>query len=203
MKYKSVSDIDLVSPNPCLAFFWAAENANATSIHNYSNYTTNTNNLYKGWDPIKITSLRYGNTTVLDKMESHHFSIAQPRRHFPSVPNIPGHHAYSYAADSTSFHGDIGIVFDGMKAKLKCLIDNNDIFINSLNNEHDEDDEDDNETDVEFTEYTGNSSKHQKSALINRNDNNSSPDFLVRTRLLIVRKFTITHKENKYTYEIK
>lgn len=204
IKYKNVSQIDLSSSNPCLAFFWVAENADATAIHNHSNYTTNTNNIRKGWDPVKQTTLTIGGAVVLDKMESHHFSIAQSRHHFPSTPHIPGYHGYSNASNSNNFNGDVGIVYDDLKAKLKCLIDNNDIFINSSNDEEDEDEDDDNELDAELSEYIENSSRHYKSSLSNNDFKmNSSPDFLVRVRLLIVRKFTITRHNGKCTYEIK
>jgi len=204
MECEKESNVELMSPNPCLAFFWAAENSRATAIHNYSNYTTNPDDIYKGWDPVKYTSLKYKNTPVFDKMDSHHFSIAQPRRHCASIPSVAGHHVYSNASDTTNFGSDIGIVYDGMQAKLSCYISNIDIFTSSLNlfnnGENDEDDDDnDNETETD-NEYSESYSKKQ----IVRNNKNTARDlFLLRVRLLIVRKFTLTYKEGKYSYEIK
>ena len=130
-RYKTTAEITLHCNNPCLAFFWVAENRNATLIHNFSNYTTNANDIKAGYDPIKTTSLTYGTTKRLDKMPSDHFSIAEPRKHFPSAPNEKGYHGHSYAWDSTSFHGDIGIVFAAnMNVKLHCKIDEGNIYKN-------------------------------------------------------------------------
>lgn len=203
VKYKSIADIDLASQNPCLAFFWVAENCDATAIHNFSNYTTNTNDLYKGWDPVKWTTFKYGNTTYLDKMPSEHFNIAQSK-HFPSLPSETGYHAYSYSNYSNNFNGEIGIVFDNLtkKASLKCQIDNGDLFLNKSGetnniNEDDEDDDFEIESAKEITKSVTNPAY-------------DSPEFILRVRLLIMRKFTIHSKkikgeENKYShgFEIK
>lgn len=201
-KYKSVANIELTSQNPCLAFFWVAENSDSTAIHNYSNYTTNTNNLYKGWDPIKTTTFKYGNTVYLDKMPSDHFNIGQSK-HFPSLPSETGYHAYSYANYSNNFDGEIGIVFDKLskRAVLMCRIDNGDLFLNKSEGNHNNEDEDeDDDFEIEDAKET--------TKIVNPIA--ESPEFIVRVRLLIMRKFTIHSKkikgeENKYshTFEIK
>lgn len=201
-KYNSVANIELTSQNPCLAFFWVAENRDSTAIHNYSNYTTNTNNLYKGWDPVKATTFKYGNTAYLDKMPSDHFNIGQSK-HFPSLPCETGYHAYSYANYSNNFDGEIGIVFDKLvkKAVLMCQIDNGDLFINKSEENQHVDNEDDDDFEIE-------SSKDTNKIVINPSA--ESPEFIVRVRLLIMRKFTVHTKkikgeENKYShnFEIK
>lgn len=196
--YKSISEIDLHSTNPCLALFWVAENRDSRLNHNYSNYTTDTNDLYSGWDPIKTTTLKYGTSIRLNNMPSDHFNIAEPRKHFPSAPNERGYHAYSYAWDSTNFHGDIGIVFNGLKAKLQCRIDNNNLFSDgSYNNE--EEDEEDNEEQPE-EEDVSESVLEEEHAL----SDESSPNFITRARLLVVRKFTISSEgEDKYSFKIQ
>lgn len=201
-KYNSTAEIPLHSTTPCLAFFWVAENRNATAIHNYSNYTTDDNDLYSGWDPIKTTTLKYGTTTRLDNMPSDHFSIAEPRKHFPSSPSERGYHGYSYANDSTSFHGEVGIVFADMNAKLECRIANNNIYTSALdeNNQKGKDsdeDEDDILSDVDKPE----SSDSKKSDIPNEEANQS---FIVRSRLLVVRKFVISNVgEDKFQFTIK
>lgn len=200
LKYKSLSTKTLKCSNPCLAFFWVAENKDATAIHNYSNYTTNTNDIYKGWDPIKNTTFKLGKSVVFNKMDSHHFSIAQPRKHFPSTPWMTGYHGYSNAEDSTDFNGDIGLVYnDELLAIMNCRIDNNDIYINRYktddNIDHDEDDEDDKtETEPSNSDYK---------IFDEKSYDLSSPNFIVRTRLLVVRKITITNKEGVCTFEIQ
>ena len=198
LKYKSLSTKTLKCSNPCLAFFWVAENKDAIAIHNYSNYTTNTNSIYEGWDPIKYNTFKLGNSIVFDKMDSHHFNIAQARYHFSSCPWIPGYHGYSIANDSTNFNGDIGTVFgDELPAVLNCKIDNNDIYINRYKTEdnldnQDEDDED-SESDSPISERRN----------INKQPDSPSPNFIIRARLLVVRKFIITNKDGIYTFQIK
>jgi len=195
-KYGSISEINLHCTNPCLALFWVTENRDSTANHNYSNYTTDTQDLYRGWDPVKSTTLKYGTTVRLDNMASDHFSIAEPRKHFPSAPSEPGYHAYSYAWDSTSFHGDIGIVFAGMDAKLQCKIANNNIFTNVEYDEKDEDEDDIAESIVEddTAEYTDPKPEQEE----------ASPSFTTRARLLVVRKFTVNSEgDDKYRFSIR
>lgn len=202
-KYKSTAEINLHCTNPCPAFFWLAENRDATANHNYSNYTTDTQDLYSGWDPVKTTTLKYGTTIRLDNMPSDHFSIAEPRKHFPSAPSERGYHGYSYAWDSTSFHGDIGIVFANMNAKLQCRISNNNIFTSVAYDEDDDDDEDD-EIAESATETKESNSKKEELRLAESVVEEVSPSFMTRARLLVIRKFTITSEgEDKYKFTIK
>ena len=197
-KYKKLATNLLKCANPCLAFFWVAENRDSTSIHNYSNYTTNTNNVYDGWDPIKYTTFKLGKSTVFDKMDSHHFSIAQPRKHFPSTPWMTGYHGYSNTQDSTDSNGYLGVVYDELTAVLNCRIDNNDIYINRYKTDHDIDyNDDDNDDKTELD-----SPPSERRDYDDKSNDLSSPNFIVRTRLLIVRKFTITNRDGVFSFEI-
>ncbi|CAH6421702.1 Divergent major capsid protein [uncultured virus] len=204
-KYKSTAEIGLHCTNPCLAFFWVAENLDATANHNYSNYTTDVNDLYSGWDPIKTTTLKYGTTVRLDNMPSHHFSIAEPRKHFPSAPSERGYHGYSYAWDSTSYHGDIGIVFANMNARLQCRIANNNIFTNIAYEEDDDDEEEDEIADAaDGDQNKNNGKKHEDTELADFSLEENSPSFVTRSRLLVVRKFTISAEaDDKYKFTVR
>lgn len=195
-KYKSTSEVELHSTNPCLALFWAAENKDSISNHNYSNYTTDVNDLYSGWDPIKTTTLKYGTLARLDNMPSDHFNIAEPRKHFPSAPSERGYHAYSYAWDSTNFHGDVGIVFDGLNAKLQCRIDDNNLFADGSREQDEVVAADDDETVDDVSESVVGTDVIA--------EEEQSPDFITRARLLVVRKFTITlGQDDKYSFKIQ
>lgn len=202
-KYNTTAEIPLHCKNPCLAFFWVAENRDASVIHNYSNYTTDTNNLYLGWDPIKSVSLTYGTTTRIDNMPSDHFSIAEPRKHFPSSPCESGYHGYSYAWDSTSYHGDIGIVLSNMNAKLQCRIANNNIFTGvSYTEDNDEDEDyDDDIMNAILPETSSQQSKSNDNKTPDTVNDENCPSFITRARLLVIRKFTILADENeKYKF---
>lgn len=177
-KYGMTAEIKLQCTNPCLAFFWVAENMDATRKHNYSNYTTDTNDIYNGWDPIKTNELIYtaSNQTRFTNAESDHFSVAEPRKHFPSAPSITyrGYHALSYAWDSTSFDAEVGIVLSDLGATLKCAIADNDIF----------------------KQHTGENQYEQSE---------ESPSFTLRARLLVMKKFTVSKNsdlDGSYNFEI-
>lgn len=207
-KYKSTAEINLHCTNPCLALFWVAENLDASSNHNYSNYTTDSNDIYSGWDPIKTTTFKYGTSTRLDNMPSDHFSIAEPRKHFPSAPSERGYHGYSFAWDSTNYHGDIGMVFSGMNAKLQCKISNNNIFTSTSTSSSNEEDEDEDDTDQLAESVTDVSMKKSDDPKISETQiDETSPSFITHARLLIVRKFTITQegdaKDDKYKFTIR
>jgi hypothetical protein len=179
-QYGMVSTIKLSTPTPCLAMFWVAENTLASKLHNYSNYTTNASNLYAGWDPIKSNTLTYGGKTSskkLSNMPSDHFSISECRYHFPSAPNEVGYHAYSFCGDSTSHEGEPGIIFTpSIDATLICTIENNDIF-----NYNDSD----------------------EIVLNNSSNNQTGPSYIVKCRLLVIRKLTIVRSENKFDFVIE
>ena len=198
-KYNTTAEIGLHCVNPCLAFFWVAENRDATGNHNYSNYTTCTDDLYHGWDPIRTTTLKYGTTMRLDDMPSDHFSVAEPRKHFPSAPNERGYHGYSYAYDSTNFHGDVAIVLGGLNAKLHCTINNNNIFTMSyVNDDKVEQEEDIAESVVEDVVRDKVDVKPEANL-----DEDVSPSFVTRVRLLVVRKFTISSNADASEYKFK
>lgn len=203
-KYKSTAEINLHCVNPCLAFFWIAENMVATASHNYSNYTTDTKDLYNGFDPIKTTTLKYGTITRFDNMPSDHFSIAEPRKHFTSAPNERGYHGYSYAWNSASEYGDIGIVFAGMNAKLFCRIANNNIYNDTAYEEDEEEEEEDEDDMIESPLRSQKMSKKFDDVKIEDKISESNPSFTTRSRLLVIRKFTIEYdKHGKGKFLIK
>jgi hypothetical protein len=186
-KYSSVSEIELHSTNPCLALFWVAENKDSKLHNNYSNYTTDTNDLYSGWDPIKTTTLKYGTSIRLNNMPSDHFNIAEPRKHFPSAPNERGYHGYSYASDSTNFNG--------LNAKLQCRIDNNSIFADNIYDQEEEEKHEEDEGEISESVDVDNTV-----SVVDE----SSPNFITRARLLVVRKFSIlSDGDDKYSFKIQ
>jgi hypothetical protein len=192
-RYGTIADINLKCNHPCLALFWVAENRDATLIHNYSNYTTNTDDLYRGWDPIKTTSLEYGNTVILKNMPSDHFNIAESREHFLSSPSERGFHALSIAWNSANVNADTGIVFSSPKiggAKLFCRIDNTDIFADKSNPVVNEDE------DSDHLDYQDDESRTELFDEVN-------PNFITRVRLLIIKKFTIEEEGTKYKFSVK
>lgn len=182
INYGNSVSILMGSGRPCLAFFWVAENSDAAKTHNFSNYTTNKKDLYAGWDPVKASTFTYGVDKLFFDMPSHHFNIASSRKHFPSSPDEIGYHAYSYAWDSTSIHGDIGIVFENVSAKLTCSIADTNIW----NDENKDDEADD------MVEEANSVLKKVEKSVDPEVVEANKQEFILRTRMLVVRKFTIS-----------
>lgn len=190
-KYDETSEITLECNSPCLAMFWVSENKKSTKRNLYSNYTTDSNNVYAGWDPIKSTTLKYGIKPRLDAMPSDHFSIAEPRKRFPSSPNERGYHGYSFSEDSTNhFIADVGVDLSVLKGKLLCDIADNNLFLvpkNEKNNRNDENEDEDEDGNNEESSVQENIQSPKPS--------NDGTEYITRARLLIVRKFTMENDE--------
>jgi hypothetical protein len=179
--------------------FWVAENQDSVAVNNHSNYTTDSSNIYRGTTPIRHSTLKHGSNARFEKMAPDHFSIAECRKHFPSAPNEPGYQGHSFASDSTSFHGDIGLVFQGLNSKLEFLLDDGKIQDSTPRTEEEEEidpiDEisppDENKEETPVTEVTPVPVSES-----------TSPSFLGRVRLLVLRKFTIKGEEGKYEFSV-
>ena len=78
------------------------------------------------------------------------------------------------------------------------ICNNNDIYINRHKIDDNVDDEDDEDDQTEI-ESSGSDNKIPDNKLYDL----SSPNFIVRTRLLVVRKFVITNRDGVYSFEIK
>jgi hypothetical protein len=170
------------SSTPCLAIFWKAENMTATAIRNFSNYTTNIDDISMGTDPIESNSLKYIRTDKFNKMSSNHFNIAISREHFPSAPCEEGYHAYSYAWDSMTCHAEIGMVLAD-DAHLSCAFFKNE-----------------NVTYVEDSS-TIESKRSADSPLIKDIEVLKSK-YILRTRLLVIRKLTIDKTDGTYRFSV-
>ena len=193
-RFDTTADIPLICTNPCLAMFWKAENMDASGLNNYSNYTCNTDDLYSGWDVIGTTTLKYGTKYKLRNMESHHFNIAESRKHFLSSPNETGYHGYSFAWNSSNYDGEVGVVLSKLNAKLICKISNNDI----RNMVYREDANMNNNVENESFDYL--LDDHEPIEPLKIKD---SPNFITRVRLLVLKKLTMTkNPSGDYTFAL-
>lgn len=130
--------VELDCKTPAKAIFWVTENLTARANRNFSNYTTNPESVYKGWNPNSKVSLSYGGSPRLDDMDIDHFDKIECWKHFPSPPSEPGYNAYSFSYDSTSLDADVGIVMDGIKARLTTTLSNTDPFMKPIKVTEDE-----------------------------------------------------------------
>lgn len=204
--YEDKAIIGLNCKSPCLAIFWVAENQDAVAVHNFSNYTTNTDNVYEGYDPIATNDLIYetGSTAIPWKsMDSDHFNIASSRKHFPSSPCDFGYHGHSFAWDSTSVDVQIAIILAKLGAKLAVSIRDTNYFNTNKNKYITNEDHstiDDQDLPTEYDSDGGVSgsggSQRTKTTRISKsvkkeNSDKKTPGFILRVRLLVLRKFSI------------
>lgn len=106
--------LTLHSATPTKAMFWVAENMEAHTYNNRSNYTTDPNDINEGWNPVCEASLTYGGVAKFSEMPSYHFDMSEAWHNFVSAPSEPGYNGFSFAYDTSTIHGDVGIVFDGI-----------------------------------------------------------------------------------------
>lgn len=208
-RYGSTSEIRLVTNNPCLALYWMAENMDAHSTNNFSNYTTDADNLYNGWDPIKNVSLKYGNVARLDKMPADHLSIAEPRNHCKSSPCEVGYHCLSFCDDSTGYNPDVGIIPENLNVVLNCAISNNNPELYPTNHmSKNEDIESHTDIDIDYFSESMADTNDFEDKKYTQSSNSQQPEFITRARLLIIRKLTITSSVDqnggeKYEFSIQ
>jgi len=181
--YNSCADIELRCDNPCLAIFWQAENYESSKNRILSNYTTNTGDLYSGYDPVLSTSMSYNGVPRLQDMPSDHFSIAEPRKFFLSPPCETGYHAYAFGVQPFGFDPDVGVVLSVHKAVLSVKIADTDIYKIAPQTEDSIEDVDVFEEGVSVLSQAPNTP-----AIV-------TPKFIPRVRLLVLRKYTITFND--------
>ena len=108
--YGSVVPMKLnTSIYPTKALFWMAENLNAKKKHIFSNYTTNEEDAFRGWNPIGSVSFKGKKGRKFDDLPSEHFD-RKSAFHFSSAPFQNGYNAYSFCNEPNALDIEPGIV---------------------------------------------------------------------------------------------
>jgi hypothetical protein len=185
-KYGNRPSVSFDCNNPCVAAFWVAENVKARTAHNFSNYTTDSNDLYLGYDPIKSSTLSYGTDAKrFSNMPSHHFNIAESRKHFKSAPSDRGYHGHSFSWNCMNYDGDIGVSLKQVRASLSCVLADTNIYLSQQPLENTDIDEEG------LGDETG-TTREEDETEEDVSENKSQEKFDLRVRVLVVRKLTIT-----------
>lgn len=122
--YGGTVDIPLTTKDIVKAIFVVAENVTARKNRNLSNYTTNANNLYDGYSPIKRISFAHSGETKIE-LEGSHLEMIEPFDHFESPPEQHGYHAIALCPRVLNLP-TTGIVLEGRQAKLMVTLGNTD-----------------------------------------------------------------------------
>lgn len=188
----STDVIPLHCKSPCKALFWVAQNIEAIENRNFSNYTTNPDDLYGGWNPCANIDLKYGGTPKIRKWSHEHFDLSECWDFFPSAPSEPGYNAMSYSYDPKSLNADTAIVLESLNASLHVKLGNTDPFKSIETPEEGEYDEDGEIIPIE--------------ALPNSNVSVSNKDkYIIHVRALVYKKLEINWngKDERLEYLLK
>lgn len=117
---------------PCLAIFWVAENKEATQNNCYSNYTTHHSVPERRYarNPVETSTLRYTKdpkgasgvgAACFEEFPSEHFTDVSFRHHLPSRPTEIGYHCYSFAQNLGGYlHGERAVSLAAVGAEFSC-----------------------------------------------------------------------------------
>jgi hypothetical protein len=172
--------VELDCKTPAKAAFWVAENLAARANRNYSNYTTNKDDLYKGWNPISKFSFNYAGSPKIDAMDSDHFDKIEAWNHFISPPSEAGYNALAISYDPSTLDADVGIVMNGVKARIIARLGNTDPRVKPLRMKEDEANK------AVLDELEENNTNHQK-----------GDNYQIHVRLLVAKKMTISKTGEK------
>ena len=117
-KLGDVVSVDLDCETPAKFIIWVAENLTAKRYRNTSNYTTNADTLYKGWNPCTSISMYYGGQPRIQNMDIDHFDRMTPWYKTLSPADEPGYNIHCIADNAVSLDSDIGLAFHNLRAKL-------------------------------------------------------------------------------------
>jgi hypothetical protein len=177
------ASINLISPTPVKAIFWVAQNTKAVACNNYSNYTTNEDNVNHGWNPCLSYGLSYLNSVRISETDFDH-AEKEEAWEFPRAPWEPGYNAIAFNNNPFSVNGDASIDLTGKGASLRVTLGNTDpdVLVLSLDKNSSKDGQiigDDFEEEKDQTTDTATRASDKKTSF-----------FKIKCRLLVCRKLS-------------
>jgi len=190
VRFGTPCTLPLQSIYPIEKIVVVAQNIDAAKLNNHSNYTTNTSDVKKGWNPIETISVKYGNSDRIPEMESFHFEEMEHYYTSRSAPMESGWNIISLSDRPYKLHPDVGVVFYKTNTKLIAKLNSTDPF-DVLNNEENErekekDDENDEENIIIPAELDDN---YKKKPVV------WGPEFKVYVIMIIIRKITFEYNK--------
>lgn len=116
--------VPIKSKYPCKALFWVAQNEKAKLTNNYSNYTTNLDDISFGWNPCGNLTINYGDSESESvPMSREHYEDSESWDFFPSSPQEYGYNAISYSFDQSTLNGDTSIILSPLNVSFNIKLD--------------------------------------------------------------------------------
>lgn len=179
----STDVIPLHCKAPCKALFWVAQDTETIINRNFSNYTTNRDDLFQGWNPCSVIDLKYGGAYRLEKMSHEHFDLSEPWDNFPSAPCEPGYNGLAIGYEQTTLNADTALVFDPLNASIHIKVADTDPF-RSIDEPEEEYAEDGEVIPSEVLDDTPGSNKQRSK-------------YLIHVRALVYKKLIMTWNEKE------
>lgn len=110
-KINTTSETLISSTSPCKKIYWLAENIKSSKQNLHSNYTTNSTDIQKGWNPCYSCKLKYGQNirfSITYDQSSRHFPI----KHCVGYSSEKGYNVFTFSYDKETFEADIGATFN-------------------------------------------------------------------------------------------
>jgi hypothetical protein len=169
--------------HPVKHYFWVASLSNG----NYSNYTTNKNNVREGWNPCAFSGIKYGNSDRTEKLPHEHFDQGD---RFPKSPYEAGYNSYTYTYSPIDIQKvDIGVIPKATGTSINVVLEDTNPYLLA-------------EEDQEY--YDDDGEPIPKEALEDTNDQSKKDKYIVHIRAVFSRKMEIYWDEKdtrlKYVY---
>lgn len=132
-------EIPLAGPSPVRHIFFVATLADG----NLSNYTTNRNDLYKGWNPCAKSGIKYGTSDRVEEIPHEHFDLSEAYDfNWPNFPREAGYNVFTYTFNPMDIqNADSAVILKECGATLNILLGDTNPFVNQEEEEehYDED----------------------------------------------------------------
>ena len=170
----TTDEIPLKSMSPAKHVFWTASLVNG----NMSNYSTNRENVYQGWNPCARASLKYGNSNRVEDLSSEHFDLAEFYDYnWPNFPREPGYNVFTYTFEpNTLEYADNAVVLGKCGATLNVTLGDTDPFLTD-------------ETVEQYMDENGN--PILKEELEDDQDDSKKDKYIVHVRTVVIRKLEV------------
>ena len=110
--------IELQSKKECHMIYWIAQNEQSRLQRQYSNYTTNPNDIRLGKNPCGTMSLSYGQNQRVVKKPADHSSELDPFLYAKGRPRHKGYNMHMISHEQNNLDHDIGIIHGSQKTEI-------------------------------------------------------------------------------------
>jgi hypothetical protein len=170
----SKETISLAGTAPAKHVFWVASLIDS----GYSNYTTNRENVYNGWNPCSKTSIKYGSSDRIEECGHEHFDLSEVYDFdWPNTPREAGYNVYTYTFNPIEIQSaDTAVVLKECGATLNVLLGDTNPFLNQ---------------DEEEEHYDENDELIPIEALEDNLDESKKDKYILHVRTIVMRKLEV------------